>query len=57
MMSDRSPSPWTRTVAVIRLPRFNVLQNIRWKATLPEDPLAAFATETELESRYPPRRA
>ncbi|MGH9345658.1 MAG: hypothetical protein ACRD26_00185 [Vicinamibacterales bacterium] len=46
----RSHSAWTRTVAVIRIPRFPLLESIRGKRGEPDDPLAAFATETELES-------
>jgi hypothetical protein len=50
-VDDHRLSSWTRTVAVIRIPRFNVLESIRWKARVPEDPLAAFATETEINGR------
>jgi hypothetical protein len=50
VVRHRQPSPWARTVAVIRIPRFNVLESIRRKASGVDDPLAAFATEMELEA-------
>jgi hypothetical protein len=61
ILQDRHASAWTRTVAVIRIPRFSVSELIARKAprmpdpafaeaTAGKDPLAAFATEQELEA-------
>jgi hypothetical protein len=48
-------SPWTTTVAIIRVPRFNIFtMNVvpRWRRSAePEDPLDAFATEIEINRR------
>jgi len=49
---DPAAPAWTTTVAVIRFPRFTVVDWLRRTATpRSEDPVAAFATETELQLR------
>jgi hypothetical protein len=53
IIRDRQSSPWTRTVAVIRVPRFNAFGLARRAEKLPDDPLNAFIAEEELEA---PRR-
>ena len=47
---DRQPSPWARTVVVIRIPRFILFDPVRHGASMPDDPLAAFSTETQLRA-------
>ena len=54
--SDNGASSWRRTVAVIRIPRFTLLAGDRREGSLPDDPLAAFATETELKPRGAARK-
>jgi hypothetical protein len=47
---DPQSSPWTRTVAVIRVPRLTVFRMTRRAEPLPEDPLTAFTAEVELQA-------
>ena len=46
---DDSFSPWSRTVAVIRIPRFRLFPPLAKAPTAPDDALAAFAIEPESE--------
>ena len=48
IIRDRPSSPWAKTVAVIRVPRFTVFRMTRRADSLPEDPLTAFTAEVEL---------
>jgi hypothetical protein len=56
IVRDRQSSPWTRTVAVIRVPRFNAFGLARRAGELPDDPLNAFIAEVELEAPRQRRR-
>lgn len=48
VIADRAPSAWTRTVAVIRIPRFTRPRAARRDALALLDPLAAFADEADV---------
>jgi hypothetical protein len=49
IVRDRQ-SPWTRTVAVIRVPRFTAFRTPRGESTVAEDPVTAFTAEAELRA-------
>lgn len=50
---DPQASPWTRTVAVIRVPRFAAFRRTCHARVLPDDdPLSEFTAEAELEATY-----
>jgi hypothetical protein len=45
-----TPSPWTRTVVVVRFPRFSIRRSSDATRSDPDDPLAAFTSETDLQA-------